>query len=415
MSEKVKSEKMDIEKGKHVMVISAILTLFIAILKGIVGYISGSVALIADALHSLSDVLGPIAVYFGLKLAQKEPNSRFPYGYSRAETLASLAVSFIIFITGIETLRQSIEKFSNPSPITHYYSAIIVVIISLAVTYFLYVYKTKVGREIGSDAMISEGSHSLMDSYTTIAVLIAIISSYFGYYIVEPIVGGIISVIVIVLGLKMIKNNIYMLMDFCDEEIIEEIRKITLSVRGVEGVHHLKARKSGPFIFCDMHIEVDENLSFKSAHKISEDVVSKIKENIKNISDVTVHIDPIKKRYFKIAVPINELDNDNILNSKIASKFSVADYFAIISVDSHEGKVLDINIKENPAKNLSKKRSIKITEFLMDNGVNAVIVKEIGTGTYNALGNNYIQIFKTDKMMINEAIDEFMNILKKSD
>ncbi len=406
---------MNIEKGKKVMVISAILTLFIAVLKGIVGYVSGSVALVADALHSLSDVLGPIAVYFGLKLAQKEPNSRFPYGYSRAETLASFAVSFIIVITGIETLRQSIEKFGNPTPIHHHFAVIFAVLVSLAITYYLYKYKAKVGKEIGSDAVVGEGAHSLVDFYTTIAVLFAAVSSYFGYYLLEPIVGGIISIIVIGLGLKMIKKDIYMLMDFCDEETTEKIREITLSVRGVEGAHHLKARKSGPFIFCDMHIEVDENLSFKSAHKISEDVVDKIKENIKNISDITVHIDPIKKRCIKIAVPIAEINDNDIMSSAIANKFSLARYFVIVNIDSYEYLIKDIEVKENPAKDLDKKKGIKIAEFLMGNNISTVIVKEIGTGTYNALGNNYINVIKTDKNTVNEAVDEFIDILKKSD
>jgi cation diffusion facilitator family transporter len=372
------------------------------------------VALVADALHSLSDVLGPIAVYFGLKLAQKEPNAKFPYGYSKAETIASLVVSFIIFITGVETLRQSIEKFGNPTPIHHHFAVIFAVLISLAITYYLYKYKAKVGKEIGSDAMVGEGTHSLVDFYTTIAVLFAVIGSYFGYYLLEPIVGGIISIIVIALGLKMIKNDIYMLMDFCDEEIVEKIREITLSVKGVEGTHHLKARKSGPFIFCDMHIEVDENLSFKSAHKISEDVVDKIKENIKNISDITVHIDPIKKRYIKVAIPI-DIVNDDRMNSAIASKFSLAKYFVIVNIDSYEYLIKDIELKENLAKDLDKKKGIKIAEFLMENSINTVIVKEIGTGTYNALGNNYINVIKTNKNTVKEAIDEFIDTLKKSD
>ena len=406
---------MNIEKGKKVMIVSAILTLFIAVLKGIVGYISGSVALVADALHSLSDVLGPIAVYFGLKLAQKEPNAKFPYGYSRAETLASLVVSFIIFITGVETLRQSIEKFGNPTPIHHHFAVIFAVLVSLAITYYLYKYKAKVGEEIGSDAMVGEGAHSLVDFYTTIAVLFAVVGSYFGYYLLEPIVGGIISIIVIALGLKMIKNDIYMLMDFCDEEIVEKIREITLSVNGVEGAHHLKARKSGPFIFCDMHIEVDENLSFKSAHKISEDVVDKIKENMKNISDITVHIDPIKKRYIKIAIPIDVINGNDGMSSAIANKFSLAKYFVIVNIDSYEHLIKDIEVKENPAKDLDRKKGIKIVEFLMENSINTVIVKEIGTGTYNALGNNYINVIKTDKNTVDEVVNEFIEILKKSD
>ncbi|ABR56942.1 cation diffusion facilitator family transporter [Methanococcus aeolicus Nankai-3] len=418
-----------IEKGKKVMVVSAILTLFVAILKGIIGYISGSVALIADALHSLSDVLGPIAVYVGLKISQKKPNMKFPYGYSRAETLASLFVSFIIFLTGVETLRQSIDKFFNPSPISHYGAVIIVVLISIGITYYLYKYKTKVGVEIGSDAMIGEGAHSLVDAYTTVAILFAVAGSYMGYYIVEPIVGGIISFIVIGLGLKMVKNDIYTLMDFCDGETINEIKKITLSVKGVEGAHNIKARKSGPFIHCDMHIEVDEELPFKVAHEISETVEKEIKNNIQNINGIIIHTDPIMKKDAIIAIPIMVNDNEvNLMetnnginkttitnshmekafNYKINDKFATAKYFLIIEMDCDI--INGYRIIENTLNKLNRKKAMAIFDLLYSYDVNTVIVKNIGAGMDNTLRSRGIKIIKTDKDTPKDALLDIKKI-----
>ncbi|MFU8652859.1 cation diffusion facilitator family transporter [Methanotorris formicicus] len=392
-------------------VVSAILTFAIALLKGVVGYISGSIALMADALHSFSDVLGPIAVYIGLKFAQKDPNERFPYGYYRAETLASLAVSFLIFVTGIETLRESIERITNPTTISHPFAAVLALLISLAVVYYLYKYKEKVGREIHSQALMGEGQHSLVDFYTSIAALIAIISSYFGFTIIEPIVGAIISIAVILLGINLMKTDILMLMDFCDEEVVEEIRKTVLDVKGVEGVHNLKARKAGPFMFCEMHIEVDENLSFKEAHRISDDVVDKIRENIKNIDSITIHIDPIKMKKIRIAVPIESADKDRF-KSKINKKFAFSPYFMFVDVS--DGKITNSFIKENPAKNLEKKKGIETANFLIDNDVDVVIVKDIGMGSYNALRNKYARVVKTEENTVEEAINEFLECSKNN-
>ncbi|WP_245527626.1 cation transporter dimerization domain-containing protein [Methanotorris igneus] len=207
------------------------------------------------------------------------------------------------------------------------------------------------------------------------------------------------------------KTDILMLMDFCDEEVAEEIRKTVLNVRGVEGVHQLKARKAGPFMFCEMHIEVDENLSFKEAHKISDDVESKIKENIKNVDSITIHIDPIKKKKLRIAIPIESIDKDKF-KSKINKKFAFSPYFMF--VDISDGKIVGSFIKENPAKDLERKKGIETANFLIDNDVDVVIVKDIGMGSYNALRNKYARVVKTDKNTVEEAINEFLECSKNS-
>ncbi len=283
-----------LKKGKKAMIISAILTLFIAVLKYFVGYIYNSVSLMADGLHSFSDVLGPIIVYTGLKiLFEKKPSENFPYGYARIETFASLLVSIIIFLTGFEILFDAIKKLNHPTPIENYTITFITAVLSLIITYYLYIYKKRVGKELGSDALISEGEHSLVDCYTTVAVLFAIVASYMGYYIIEPIAGILISIIVIVIGLKMMKRDIYYLLDYCDSDILKTIKEIAQNTEGVLNVHDLKCRKAGPYIYCEMHIEVDENIPLKDAHKISEDVSDNLKKSIKNLGNVIIHIDPV--------------------------------------------------------------------------------------------------------------------------
>ncbi len=289
------NNKFNSNKGKKVMVVSAILTLFISVLKFIIGYISGSMALIADGLHSFTDVIGPIVVYFTLDLCNRKPNKNFPYGYSRIETIASLFVGIIIALTGFEILLQSIEKLYNPTPISNYGAVLFAIFLSIGITFYLYKYKTKVGREIGSDAIVSEGAHSLVDVYTTVALLFAVAGSYFGYYIVEPIISIIISIIVLFIGLKMVKNDFYHIIDYSDGEINDKIKEIALSINGVVGIHDIKTRKSGPYYYGELHVEINEEISFKEAHNISENVRKKILSKLNNVLDIIIHIDPVNK------------------------------------------------------------------------------------------------------------------------
>ncbi len=167
-----------LKKGEAAFKYSIIANISLAIIKGIVGVFSGSIALLADAVHSFSDIFTSLAVYIGLKLSQRKPDEKFPYGYYKFETLASLIISVIIIISGFEITIESINGILTPKPIGIPLFAISVTIISVVISFFLSKYKDKVGTEIGSRALINDGQHSFVDVFSSLIVFAGILGAY---------------------------------------------------------------------------------------------------------------------------------------------------------------------------------------------------------------------------------------------
>lgn len=202
-----------LEEEKKVAKLSVFVLLAFSTLKGMVALISGSVALLADAIHSFSDIFSLIAVWAGLKLVQKKPSERFSYGYYKAETFSLSMVSLIINGIGVMILKESIDKLLEPTIISFPALALTVVALSGLVSYTLARYKGKTGREIGSQSLISEGQHSMVDVYMSLLVFIGIPSSYYGFFAAEVLVGLAIGAYVVKLGLWFGKDAVLVLMD----------------------------------------------------------------------------------------------------------------------------------------------------------------------------------------------------------
>jgi len=206
-----------LKKGETTAKLSTIAATLLGILKGAIGSLSGSIALLADAVHSLSDVFASLAVWLGLRLAQKKPTEKFPYGYYKAETLASLVVAVVILASGIEILWEAIKKFSSPSEISHSFLALTVAVFSMVLSYLLSRYKGKRGREINSQALIGESKHSMVDMYLSLAVFSGILFSHFGVLWVEPLAGLVIGIAIVRLSVGLAKDTVLVLMDACLE------------------------------------------------------------------------------------------------------------------------------------------------------------------------------------------------------
>ncbi len=325
-------------KGEKAAKLSAFVLLMLSSLKGIVALISGSVALLADAIHSFSDIFSSIAVWAGLRLVQKKPSERFPYGYYKGETFSLLVVSLIIIASGVLILKESIDKLLEPTVISFPVLALTVAALSGLISYMLAVYKGKTGREIGSQSLISEGQHSLVEVYTSLLVFMGVLLSHCGYLAAEVLVGLAIGVYVIKVGLWFGKDAVLVLMDAClSPQRAKEMKEIAESVSGVKGVHNIKLRKSGPVSFGEMHIELQEELTLDKAHEISEKIETKIKKRFKDIEAITIHMGPAQKEKVKIAIPIVE---DKGLESVASLHFGGAPLFAFVEVEKGQIKFL---------------------------------------------------------------------------
>ena len=182
--------RISFRKGEKAAKLSTIILLALGTLKGIVAIVSGSVALLAGTIDSFSDVFSSIAVWAGLRIAKKKPTERFPYGYYKAETFALLIVSLIIVASSILIMLESIQKFFEANVISFSILALVVAALSAVIYYLLAKYKERIGRQVGSQALISEGLNSMVDVYTSVLVFVGIFLGSFGYQFVEALIGA---------------------------------------------------------------------------------------------------------------------------------------------------------------------------------------------------------------------------------
>ncbi|MGF7118633.1 cation diffusion facilitator family transporter [Methanobacterium oryzae] len=397
--------RIDFKKGEKAAKYSSLINLLLAIIKGIVGFLSGSIVLIADSIHSFSDIVTSLAVYIGLKLSSRKPDEMFPYGYYKIETLTSLIISILIIFTGIEIALESYNDFLNPGGISMPLISLSVAALSAVVSFLLARYKERVGKEIGSQALINDGKHSFIDIFSSTIVFVGILSSYLGYLRIQGITGIFVALLIIYIGLKLAKGDILVLLDAgMSPEKIKEIKSIALSIEGVEGIHDVKVRISGPFIFAELHLEIKKGLPVKKAYEITESIKKAIKDKIKNLDSLIVQIEPFKEKKLRIAVPV---DNQNGLNSNISKHFARAPY--ILIADIYNTEIRNIIVLENPGIKIEKKKGIETAEFLGKEKVDVLISNEVREGPMYALSNELIDIVKPDGKDIKEIIKNALN------
>jgi len=390
-----------LKEGEKVARYSTYANIALALMKGIVGLLSCSLALIADAIHSLVDIFASVAVYIGLKLSQRKPDELFPYGYYRIETFASLIISIIIIITGFEIGMESFSYILHPSKIILPSLALLVTLISVFISYFFAVYKEKIGRKIKSQALVNDGRHSLLDVLSSMIVFFGILFEYLGLKGFQGFAGILIAILIIYLGLKFARYDILVLLDACiDQKSLQTLEKTVLGVKGVKGIHEVKVRRSGPYLFAELHLELERGTSLKEIENIISEINNKVKEKIPSMDHIIIQPETPPKDYMLIAAPLK--DNKG-LDSTINSHFGKADYFIIASVK--DDKIQDFKIIENPAKELEKKRGIKAAELLKDEGIDVLIVDHLSEGPSYVLSQHILGTVKPEGNSLEDIIE----------
>jgi cation diffusion facilitator family transporter len=388
-------------KGERAAIISAAVLLAFSILKGTVSIISGSVALLADSIHSFADIFSSIAVWAGLKLVQKKPTERFPYGYYKAETLALLIVAVTIVASGILILKEAVDKLFTHNVVLFPSIVLAVAAFSGLVSYLLGRYKKSVGTLIGSQSLVSEGQHSLVDVYTSLLVFIGVLFAILGYPVAEAVAGLAIGLYAMKVGLWFGKDAVLVLMDAClSPQKAREMKEIAEKVKGVIGVHDLRLHKSGPVSFGEMHIEVQEALPLEKAHEISDEIEEKIKERFKDIESITIHVEPAFKQKVKVGIPVVE---DQGLESKTSAHFGNVPFFAFIELENNQ--IGNVHVKVNKAARMARKKGINAAQFLVDEKVDVFLSGGMGEGSFHLLRANLVQIFVLpEQVELKEAI-----------
>ncbi|MCJ8006942.1 cation diffusion facilitator family transporter [Lederbergia wuyishanensis] len=275
-----------------------IVNIILTIVKGIIGMKSNSKALIADAVHSASDIAGSLAVYIGLRAAKRPPDEDHPYGHGKAESIAAIIVAVILFLAGLQIGKTSITslftKIEVPGAM-----AIYAVIFSIIVKEALFQYKYRLGKKLNSDALIVNAYEHRSDVYSSIAALIGIGASILGNKINvhwleygDPIAGVTVSLLVLKMAWKLGADSIHNTLDHVlHEEDTTTFREMVASVPEVKEIGELHAREHGYYVIIDLKISVDPDITVKEGHEIGKKVKSKLLDH-PDVHDVFVHINP---------------------------------------------------------------------------------------------------------------------------
>lgn len=283
------------QKGLRSTIIGIVLNAFLAIIKAVAGVLGNSYALVADAIESSFDIFTSFITWIGLKTASKAPDEDHPYGHGKAEPLAAIVVSLSLIAAAILIAIQSIENIRTPHQAPAAFTLIVLaVVVALKEGLFRFVHK--IGSEVGSNAVKADAWHHRSDAITSatafIGITIALIGGK-GYESADDYAALIASVIIVFNAYRIFMPSFAEIMDTAPAgTLVEEVKEIALTVKGVQGIDKCFVRKMGFEYFVDMHVIVDGSLSVRTGHDIAHAVKNAVLQAKPTVYDVLIHIEP---------------------------------------------------------------------------------------------------------------------------
>ncbi|MCH8010897.1 MAG: cation transporter [Candidatus Marinimicrobia bacterium] len=278
--------------GKFEGWLSAILNVIIFLVKLFIGFSIHSIALLADAVHTLSDSLSSVIIIFSFKVSLKPPDKEHPYGHGRAEYIATLILSMFIVVTGVEFIRSSIGIIHSPIITDSTPLVIVIVLCTVVIKEIMARLSYSFGTIFHSDILIADAWHHRSDAFSSLAPLLSMILANMGLERWDGILGVIVGLFIIWTGYSLSKRAIDSLLGKPPRpELVEHIRLTATSVGGIIGAHHIIIHSYGPNRFISLHLEVDEKESQSDSHAMASQVTGKLTDTFR--AHVTVHVDPV--------------------------------------------------------------------------------------------------------------------------
>ena len=278
--------------GIRIIVIGALANLLLAVLKIAGGIIGRSTAMLADGIHSLSDLLTDGVVLFTHKIGQLPADDNHPYGHGRAETIGATLVGAVIIIAGLGLAYESWNIITTGSFRTPLIPAALAAVFSIIINEILFRYTRTVGEETNSPSLVANAWHHRSDAISSVAALVGIGGAMAGYPIMDPIAAILVSIMILKVGYDIAFKGLRDLMDTALSET--ETRRIETMINNLPGVlhtHNLRTRRIGGEILMDVHILVDHEASVTEGHHIAENVRRELIRAMGNVQDVLVHVD----------------------------------------------------------------------------------------------------------------------------
>ena len=384
--------------AQRTAIVSVIVRTVLLVLKYSFAVLSGSLALMADAVHNITDIAQSLALYLGLRISGRK-TSDFPYGLYKLENLISLGIALLIAFVGYELARHALLR-EPPEEIRNLPATIAAIIAAMAISYGFSRYEGAIARRTGSPALEADSRDALIDTLKTSTVLFSFIAAHFGY-IVDTWIALLIVFFIIWTAAQLSISSIKVLLDASVErDLLDEVREVLLDDPEVIEVHDLTGRNSGAYRFIEAHVVLDVH-DLERAHQVSYRLEEAVQKLEPNIDRVLIHLEPEERDEYLYAVPMDEGDT-------LATNFGEAPRFALALVGREDGHVRELEYIDNPHLDDPDGRGIRVALMLVHEGVDTVITRQDieGHAPCYVLSGEHVAVVTTGAETLAEALEE---------
>lgn len=279
--------------------ISIIVNIVLSIFKFTVGFFTHSLSLVSDGIHSLSDLFTDLIVLGGVKIASKPPDKDHHFGHGKYETFAGLLLAFFLFLAGFCIVAYGLRDIYAHNEKKFHPAIIFVALISVISKEKLFRWTKTYAIKFTSQVLLANAWHHRTDAFSSVAVVIGAFFSFFGFNYADSITGVAVGIIILATSIKLLKDAFLELSEVSPGKVFEDkIQNILEKNVNIISFHNLRLRKMGQQFFMDMHVMVDENLSFRESHDISEKIETDIKNELGKNTSIVVHVEPCIKQHY---------------------------------------------------------------------------------------------------------------------
>ena len=281
------------KKNVQITILGIFLNFFLFLIKIAAGLMSGSLALITDAINSFTDCLSSTMIFWAVRISNKSADKGHPFGHHRVQPLAAFMVAIFTAIFGFEIIKSAVGNLTNPQVPVVTFFAISVPIITIIIKGYMAAYFTRVGKKLNSPAIVASGVDSRNDIIASSVVLLALVGIKFNLVYLDSAVALILALFIFYSGYKLAQENInYLVGRAAPKDEIKQMKNIARGIKGVKGLNDVRAHFVGNFVHIEIHIEVNKKLSTLKSHDIGKQVQKAI-ESLDYVDKCFVHIDPV--------------------------------------------------------------------------------------------------------------------------
>lgn len=288
-----KKVEENLEIARRISAVSVIWNVILSVLKILAGILGHSGAMIADGVHSISDVFTTVLAYVGIKMASKSADEDHPYGHEKIEPVMGKLLAIVLFLTAAGIMYGGVQSILSGEVEAPKGIAIYAAILSIVIKEWMFQYTIRGAKKINSGALKADAWHHRTDALSSVGSLVGIGAAMMGYPLMDPIAGIAIGMLVMKVAVDIYIQSVKELIDTAaDQDTVEELRRCILGVEGVYDVDDLKTRMHATRLYVDVEVSVDGNLKLFDAHHIAEEVHNTIEADFDQVKHCMVHVNP---------------------------------------------------------------------------------------------------------------------------